>query len=231
LKQIIQKGAGGSMLIEGSDLSLIYDIGKEQETYAVRNANIKLNYGEVVGVVGPSGSGKSSLLYLLSGLKSPTLGTVYYRDSDLESLSEQERSALRKNNFGFIFQRHFLIDYLTIFDNVLLASNEKNLADAKDRTSGLLKRLGLERLAPKRPAQLSVGQRQKVAIARALINNPSIIFADEPTASLDHEAARSIMDMLEENREKTAIVVVTHDKSILGNADKVIEMWDGYIKC
>lgn len=218
-------------MIEGSDLSLIYDIGKEQETYAVRNANIKLNYGEVVGVVGPSGSGKSSLLYLLSGLKSPTLGTVYYRDSDLESLSEQERSALRKNNFGFIFQRHFLIDYLTIFDNVLLASNEKNLADAKDRTSGLLKRLGLERLAPKRPAQLSVGQRQKVAIARALINNPSIIFADEPTASLDHEAARSIMDMLEENREKTAIVVVTHDKSILGNADKVIEMWDGYIKC
>jgi putative ABC transport system ATP-binding protein len=89
----------------------------------------------------------------------------------------------------------------------------------------------MEKLVSKRPAQLSVGQRQKVAIARALINNPSVIFADEPTASLDHEAARSIMDMLEINRDKTTIVVVTHDKSILSNADRIIEMWDGYIRC
>jgi putative ABC transport system ATP-binding protein len=219
------------MLIDGTDLSLIYDIGKEQETYAIRNVNIKLNSGEVVGIVGPSGSGKSSLLYLLSGLKSPTLGTVYYKDNDLESYSEQERSDLRRNHFGFIFQRHFLIDYLTIFDNVLLASIEKDLTLAKEKTSVLLTRLGMGKLSPKKPAQLSGGQRQKVAIARALINSPSIIFADEPTASLDHEAARDIMDMLEENRDKTTIVVVTHDKSILSNANRVIEMWDGYIKC
>jgi putative ABC transport system ATP-binding protein len=218
------------MLIDGTDLSLIYDIGKEHETYAVRNSNIKIKGGEVVGIVGPSGSGKSSLLYLLSGLKSPTLGTVYYQDVDIESLSEVRRSELRRNNFGFIFQRHFLIDYMTVFDNVLLASTEKELSTAKAKTSDLLQRLDMEKLSGKKPAQLSGGQRQKVAIARALINNPRIIFADEPTASLDHETARGVMDMLEEQREKTSIIVVTHDKSILQNADRVIEMWDGYIR-
>lgn len=219
------------MLIEGSDLCLIYDLGKEQETYAVRNANLKLNPGEVVGIIGPSGSGKSSLLYLLSGLKSPTLGTVFYNDIDLESLSELERSTLRRKEFGFVFQRHFLIDYLTVFDNVLLASNEKNQITAKEKTMELICSLGMEKLAPKKPAQLSGGQRQKVSIARALVNNPTVIYADEPTASLDHEAARGVMDMLEKHRGITTIVVVTHDKSILTNADRVIEMWDGYIRC
>lgn len=218
------------MLIEGTDLSLIYDMGKEQETYAIKNLNIKLKPGEIVGIIGPSGSGKSSLLYLLSGLKAPTLGTVYYKDIDYEALSDQDRSKLRRDKFGFIFQRHFLIDYLTVFDNVLLASNEPELNRAKALTEELLLRLNMEKLSKKKPAQLSGGQRQKVAIARALINNPSIIFADEPTASLDHEAARGIMAMLEKEREKTTVLVVTHDRSILDNADRIIEMWDGHLK-
>lgn len=218
------------MIIEGADLSLIYDIDKEYETYALRNLNIKLKEGEVVGIVGPSGSGKSSLLYVLSGLKSPTMGTVYYRDMDMESLSEQQRTDLRRNNFGFIFQRHFLIDYMTVFDNVLLANNEKDLKTARIKTQELLERLNMQKLAKKKPAQLSGGQRQRAAIARALINNPSIIFADEPTASLDHRNAREVMDMLEEHRGKTTVLVVTHDESILENADRVLEMWDGYIK-
>jgi putative ABC transport system ATP-binding protein len=218
------------MIIEGADLSLIYDIDKEYETYALRNLNIKLKEGEVVGIVGPSGSGKSSLLYVLSGLKSPTMGTVYYRDMDMESLSEQQRTDLRRNNFGFIFQRHFLIDYMTVFDNVLLANNEKDFKTARIKTQELLERLNMQKLAKKKPAQLSGGQRQRAAIARALINNPSIIFADEPTASLDHRNAREVMDMLEEQRGKTTVLVVTHDESILENADRVLEMWDGYIK-
>jgi putative ABC transport system ATP-binding protein len=218
------------MIIDGSDLSLIYDIGREYETYALRNCNIKLQLSEIIGIVGPSGSGKSSLLYLLSGLKSPTMGSVYYQDVDIESLSDQQRANLRREHFGFVFQRHFLIDYMTVFDNILLASNEKELSLAKAKTSELLKRLHMDKLAQKKPAQLSGGQRQKVAIARALVNNPSIIFADEPTASLDHETARDIMDMFEENRGNTTIVIVTHDKSILDNADRIIEMWDGYIK-
>lgn len=218
------------MLIEGEDLSLIYDIGKELETYAVRNANLRIDSGELIGIVGPSGSGKSSLLYLLSGLKSPTLGSVYYKNNDLEAFNDLDRSRLRKENFGFIFQRHFLIDYMTVFDNILLASNEKELRSAKEQTTILLQKLNMEKLAKKKPAQLSGGQRQKVAIARALINKPRVIFADEPTASLDHETAHEIMDMLEEHRENTTVLVVTHDKSILSNATRIIEMWDGYIK-
>lgn len=218
------------MLIEGTDLSLIYDLGMVQETYAVKNLNIKLTSGEIVGIMGPSGSGKSSLLYLLAGLKTPTLGTVYYQDIDIESLSELKRSELRRQNFGFIFQRHFLIDYMTVFDNVLLASNKKELEIAKTETSELLKRLGMDKLSNKKPSYLSGGQRQKVAIARALINQPSVIFADEPTASLDHDAALEIMDILAAQRGTATILVVTHDKSILENVDRVLQMWDGYIK-
>jgi putative ABC transport system ATP-binding protein len=119
---------------------------------------------------------------------------------------------------------------MTVFDNVLLASNEKNINNAKNSTRELFQKLNLEGLAFKKPSQLSLGQKQKVAIARALINNPSIIFADEPTASLDHNTARSVMDILEEQRGKTAIVIVTHDKTILENADRVLEMWDGYLR-
>jgi putative ABC transport system ATP-binding protein len=218
------------MLLEGTDLSLIYDIGKEQETYAVRNLSIRLKEGELVGNIGPSGSGKSSLLYLLSGLKSPTMGTVYYKDIDMESLNEHMRSQLRRNSFGFIFQRHFLIDYMNVFENVLLASNEEDIKTAKEKTSDLLVRLGMEKLARKKPTGLSGGQRQKVAVARALINSPSIIFADEPTASLDHENARMVMELLEEHKGNTTVLVVTHDRSILGNADRIIEMWDGHIR-
>ncbi len=218
------------MLIEGIDLSLIYDLGKEHETYAVRNLNIKLNAGETIGVIGPSGSGKSSLLYLLSGLKSPTMGTVYYQDIDIESLSELKRSELRRQNFGFIFQRHFLIDYMTVFDNVLLASNKKDPEAAKSDTADLLRQLGMEKLSGKKPSGLSGGQRQKVAIARALMNQPSVIFADEPTASLDHEAALDVMDLLTEHRGSSTLLVVTHDRSILEKADRVLEMWDGYLK-
>lgn len=218
------------MLLDGSDLSLIYDLGTKHETSAVRNVNITLDRGEFVGIIGPSGSGKSSLLYLLSGLKTPTSGTVFYQNTDLDSLEERERSELRRKHFGFVFQRHFLIDYMTVYENILLASNEENAKEAKESINSLLRKLHMEELASKRPSQLSGGQRQKTAIARALINKPDIIFADEPTAFLDHENAREVMNILEANRENTTVAVVTHDKSILYPADRVIELWDGYIR-
>jgi putative ABC transport system ATP-binding protein len=218
------------MLIDGVDLSLIYDLDKEYETYALRNLNIGINEGEMVGIMGPSGSGKSSLLYVLSGLKSPTMGTVYYRNMDFEAYTEQKKAELRRNHFGFIFQRHFLIEYLSVFDNVLLAGTEKDLSIAKEKTLSLLEKMNMKKFINKKPAHLSGGQRQRVAIARALINNPDIIFADEPTASLDHKNAREIMDILEEHRGNTSIIIVTHDKTILENADRVLEMWDGCIK-
>lgn len=217
------------MLIEGAQLSLIYDLEINDGTYALKDLNISIAEGSSTAIIGPSGSGKSSLLYLLSALKSPTLGTVYYKDIDIESFSELQRSQLRRREFGFIFQRHFLIDYMTILDNVILASNDTNLQQKRKKGLLLLERLKLDSLANKKPVQLSLGQRQKVAVARALINEPTVIFADEPTASLDHKNAFEVMDLLMENKGKTTLVVVTHDSSILDKFDIVHKMWDGTI--
>jgi putative ABC transport system ATP-binding protein len=217
------------MIIEGKEISLVYDINMEEETYALRNVSITLNRNEMTAIIGPSGSGKSSLLYILSGLKKATSGTVYYDDIDIESLSVFEKDTLRKEKFGFIFQRHFLIDYLTILDNVLVGLNKYDKASI-DKALSLLDRLKISHLAKKRPYQLSGGQRQRTAVARALINDPSVIFADEPTASLDHRNALEVMSVLEEFRDRASILVVTHDVSILGNVDRTVEIWDGFIK-
>ncbi|MCX8130491.1 MAG: ABC transporter ATP-binding protein [Clostridia bacterium] len=216
------------MLLEGKELCLIYDMDKEQEVYALRDVDITLDKGELLGVMGPSGSGKSSLLYVLSGLKKPMSGTVYYKDTDIQDLSLLEQAKLRKNEFGFIFQKHFLIDYLTVFDNILVGTNRDEIS--RNRAFELMDGLGIRHLAKRKPVQLSGGQRQRIAIARALANRPSVIFADEPTASLDHKNAMEVMNILEEFRGETAIMVVTHDRSILENANRVIEMWDGRIK-
>ena len=130
-------------------------------------------------------------------------------------------------DFGFVFQRHFLIPYMPAVDNVVIAMDENN-AKARERAEGLLKELGLSgRELGKRPSKLSGGQRQRVAIARAMANRPSVLFADEPTAALDHENAFSVMKVLKEYSKKHLVLVITHDISILKDADQIIEMWDG----
>lgn len=217
------------MIIEGRELNLVYDIKKEEETYALRNVSITMDSHGMTGVIGPSGSGKSSLLYILSGLKKPTSGTVYYDDIDIESLSRVVATKLRRDKFGFIFQRHFLIEYLTVLDNVLVGINKGDV-NSIDKAVVLLEKLKIAHLANKKPYQLSGGQRQRAAVARALINNPSVIFADEPTASLDHRNALEVMSVLEEFKKEASIIIVTHDISILENVDNIVEMWDGHIK-
>lgn len=216
------------MLFKVENLSLIYDIGKEVQTYALRNINLSLEGNRLTGIMGPSGSGKSSLLYSLAGLKTPSSGTVVYNDIKLNELSVSKSTELRRKEFGFIFQRHFLIDYMSIIDNVLTPIND-NSAKARDKALGLLKKLGIEHLANKKPHQLSGGQRQKVAIARALINDPKVIFGDEITASLDHASAKEVMKLLDEYTSNALVIVVTHDPSILENADDIINIWDGTV--
>lgn len=217
------------MVIEGRDLNLIYDLNKDDAAYALRDVSITLRPGVFTGIIGPSGSGKSSLLYVLSGLKSPLTGTVYYDDIDIESYSRVQKDTIRRKKFGFIFQKHFLIDYMTVLDNVLAAS-PGNPGYSRDTALGLLERLGIRHLALKKPFQLSGGQRQRAAVARALVGRPAVVFADEPTASLDHGNAREVMNLLESLKKDTALVVVTHDRTILENADSIVEMWDGRIK-
>lgn len=216
------------MLFKIENLNLVYDIGKDAQTYALRDINISMDGNRLVGIMGPSGSGKSSLLYALAGLKVPTSGTVSYKGISYNELSKSKNTELRRKEFGFIFQRHFLIDYMTVIDNVLTPVNDDS-EEYKSKALNLLNRLGIEHLADKKPHQLSGGQRQKVAIARALINDPKVVFADELTAALDHNSAKEVMKLLDEFKSDALIIVVTHDASILKNADDVINIWDGSI--
>ncbi|MDT8717584.1 ABC transporter ATP-binding protein [Clostridium sp. 19966] len=207
-------------------VNLIYDIGKEVQTYALKDINLTLEGNKLIGIMGPSGSGKSSLLYAMAGFKKPTSGKVFYNNSEYSSLNSSKKCDMRKQDFGFIFQRHFLIDYMTILDNILTPINDDS-KEAKVKAMELLEKFKLGHLAKKRPNQLSGGQRQKVAIARALISDPKVIFADEPTAALDHKSAKEVMGFLESFKEDRMIIVVTHDPSILVNADSIINMADG----
>ncbi|MCI5727767.1 MAG: ABC transporter ATP-binding protein [Clostridium sp.] len=216
-------------ILKMKDVSLLYDADKDEKTYAVRQANLSLEEGKFYGILGPSGSGKSSLLYLLSGIKPPTVGSIYYKNKDITKMNDSELSKIRLEEFGFIFQKHYLIPYLNIIQNVLVPLNSNKKEDV-DRAINLLTELGLEKKLNKKPYELSGGQCQRVAIARALINNPKIIFADEITASLDHKNSKEIVDKLNKLRGNTTIIFVTHDETTVQNADEIIKVWDGEIR-
>lgn len=216
-------------MLRAEKVSLIYDLDKENKTYALRNVNLTLEENKFYGILGPSGCGKSSLLYTLSALKKPTDGRVYYKNTSLNELTNEKLAHIRKKEFGFIFQKHFLINYLNVLQNVLVPvnSNEKKYVE---KAKELLEALGLIKHIHKKPYQLSGGQCQRAAIARALINDPKVIFADEITASLDHKSSEDVMKVLERFKEKATLIVVTHDPCILKNADEIIDIWDGEIK-
>lgn len=214
-------------MFEINDISMIYDMDTEEKMYALDGFNLKLPDTGLVGVIGPSGSGKSTLMYCMSTLKSPTEGSIIYNDRELTTLSNKDRENLRRNEFGFIFQKHYLVPYMNAMDNVTVAGTG-NVKDIKKKAAEYLKTLGLrEREFKKKPAKLSGGQCQRVAIARAMINDPKVIFADEPTASLDHENAFNVMKILKKYSKDRLVIVVTHDRSILSDVDMTVEMWDG----
>ena len=216
-------------MFEVKNISMIYDMNTDEKLYALNGFDLKLPDKGLVGIIGPSGSGKSTLMYCLSSLKKPTEGEVIYNGKDISSISNKEREMLRRNEFGFVFQKHYLVPYMNALDNVLVASNTKDKA-AVDKAKENLASLGRkEREFRKKPAKLSGGQCQRVAIARAMSNDPKVLFADEPTASLDHENAFNVMNILKKYSEDRLVLVVTHDRSILTDVDMLIEMWDGTI--
>jgi putative ABC transport system ATP-binding protein len=196
----------------------------EREVFACRNIDLSLGKNEFIGILGPSGSGKSSLLYLLSGLKNPTSGDVFYNGTSYGNFSDAQRSKLRLRFFGFVFQQPFLLGYLTAFENVLLVN--PNLPDARGRAAALLDEVGLSQESHRMPAELSGGEKQRVCVARALFAGPQVVFADEPTASLDHASGESVIRLLQQRRSG-ALVVVTHDPSMLAGADRILNMEDG----
>lgn len=216
-------------MFEIKNITMIYDMEKSEKVYALGGFDLTLPDKGLVGIIGPSGSGKSTLMYCLSTLKKPTDGEILYNGRSITELKDSERERLRRNEFGFVFQRHFLVPYMSALDNVTVAATEKG-NEVVDRAKELLSDLGLvDREISKRPAKLSGGQRQRAAIARAMINNPKVLFADEPTAALDHENAFAVMKILKEYARENLVLVITHDSSILKDADSVIEMWDGNI--
>lgn len=211
------------------NITMIYDMEKSEKNYALGGFDLALPDKGMVGIIGPSGSGKSTLMYCLSTLKKPTDGSILYNGRELTALKDSEREMLRRYEFGFVFQRHFLVPYMSILDNVIVAAAQ-NSNETRENARKLLQAFGLGNKELKKcPAKLSGGQRQRAAIARAMINTPKVLFADEPTASLDHENAFGVMDILSEYAKENLVLVITHDHSILKNADRIIEMWDGMV--
>jgi putative ABC transport system ATP-binding protein len=213
------------MALEACDVSLSYGDG-DQITYAVRALTATFPERGFFGIMGPSGSGKSSLLYLLSGLKRPSEGEVVYESRSLSSRTEAERTRLRRRRFGFVFQQPYLLNYLTARENVLAAALPGD-RDAGRHVDGLLEELNIAHLADRYPAHLSGGERQRIIVARSMMNRPSIIFADEPTAALDHTNGRAVVDMLSRYRDRGAVIVVTHDPAVLETADRIYHLYDG----
>ena len=213
-------------MIQLSNASLVY-VDQEREVYACRELSFNVVPREFLGILGPSGSGKSSMLYLMSGLKVPTSGSVLYEGKSMSDLSTHERDALRLKTFGFVFQQPYLIGYMTSLENVLLARPDQFDVDEGVR---LLTELGLEDKMKRLPHELSGGERQRVCVARALLGSPRVIFADEPTASLDSETGGQVMDLLIDHRGEGTLIAVTHDPAMLERADRVVRIVDGAIQ-
>ena len=200
---------------------------------ALANVTLQIGKGDFVAVIGPSGSGKSTFLHLLGGMLSPTEGKVRIENESLYDLTSDQRSALRKKKIGFVFQTFNLVPYLTALENVQVPLVLAGLGEEeqKRRAEMLLGRVGLSDRLDHKPRELSVGQQQRVALARMLANDPALILADEPTGNLDPETSASIMDFLVElNGEGRTIVMVTHDLRVAGRAKRALRLVNGSIQ-
>ena len=205
---------------------------QDVETTALKNINFSVNQGEFVAIMGPSGCGKSTLLSILGMLDSPTSGSFDFDGCDIANYSEKQLAGLRKASIGFVFQSFNLIDELTVYENVELPLQYQKISrsERKQRVEAILKRVGIDHRADHLPQQLSGGQQQRVAVARALVINPKLILADEPTGNLDSKNGEEVMTMLRElNREGTTVIMVTHSEKEGHYADRLVRLLDGQI--
>lgn len=214
-------------VLRADNVTLTYQDG-QSVIYAVREVDLDVRRGEFVGILGPSGSGKTSLLYILSGIRPPVSGDVYVNGQSI-SLAGVSGEVIRRRNFGFVFQQYFLINYLNVLQNVVVGATKED-TESRDRARALVGRIGLSGMERRKPYELSAGQRQRVAIARAIINEPIVLLADEPTANLDRAAGAEVMELLTGSREDSALVVVSHDETVLQMADSLYRMWDGKLE-
>lgn len=204
----------------------------ELETTALNQIDLQIEQGDFVAIMGPSGCGKSTLLSILGMLDSPSAGAYLFEGADIANYSEKQLAQLRKTKLGFVFQSFNLIDELTVFQNVELPLQYQGVAagERKTRVEAILKRMQIDHRADHLPLQLSGGQQQRVAVARALVINPALILADEPTGNLDSKNSEEVMQMLRQlNRDGTTVVMVTHSEHESRYASRIVRMLDGQI--
>ena len=217
-------------VVEARDITKTYSIG-EREICVLENVSLSVLEGDFLVVAGSSGSGKTTLLSLLSGLDKPSSGRVLLEDRDITDTSEDDLAPLRNEIIGFVFQAFHLVPSLTALENVMFPAELKHDSQARAKALELLRRVGMEARSENFPHQLSGGEMQRVAMCRAVINDPKIIFADEPTGNLDSENGRAVLDLLVEfqRERRTTLVLVTHSQEIAAMADRVIVLKDGRI--
>lgn len=206
---------------------------KEEQRNVLDEVSIEINEGEFVAIMGPSGSGKSTLMFALSGMDQVNSGKVLFEDRDLSVMGENELSDIRRTKMGFVFQQPTMLKNLNIIDNIILPvmrDNRKNVTKISEKARTLMKRVGIEELEKHNITQVSGGQLQRAGICRALMNNPNIIFGDEPTGALNSKSAQEILNIFSEiNEEGTTILLVTHDAKVAARTERILFMRDGKI--
>lgn len=221
-------------IVEGKEITKIYKHGKV-EVKAIDDINFQIDSGDFAVIAGPSGSGKTTILNIIGAMDSVTCGKIIINQQDISILNKDERADFRRDKIGFIFQNYNLIPVLTVYENIEFALDlcEKHSpAEKKDKIDNLLNELGIFQLKDRRPSELSGGQQQRVAIARALIKDPILVLADEPTANLDTQTGKEVLDlMVKINLEKkTTFIFSSHDIMIIEKARRVIKIRDGKIE-
>ena len=218
-------------MIKAIDLSRVF-LTEEVETTALRQVSFEIKKGEFVAIMGPSGCGKSTLLNIIGLLDNPTSGKYYFLDNEISGASERQRARHRKNNIGFVFQNFNLIDELTVFENVEMPLIYLGIPskERKRRVDEVLEQMQIAHRRKHFPGQLSGGQQQRVAVARAVVSNPKLILADEPTGNLDSANGEEVMNLLSElNKQGTTVVMVTHSQRDAEYSSRIIRLFDGQI--
>lgn len=221
------------IILETQKLNKIHGLNQDMHQHALKDIDLQIMQGEFISIMGPSGCGKSTLLHAISSMDKMTSGRVLFEVHDFSTMSEENLSALRLEKMGFIFQHNGLLKNLNILDNIVFPAyvrkqEARNIIN--ERAFHLMQKTGIDALADKNITQVSGGQLQRAAICRALINQPNIVFGDEPTGALDSKSSAEAMNILREiNNEGTTIILVTHDASVAAKSERILLMRDGAI--
>ncbi len=230
-----ERGFDMRTVLEAKNLCKTYIVNKRQNN-VLKNVNLTVEDGEMVAVMGPSGSGKSTLLYTVSGMDRMTAGEVLFDGKSIGALNDKELAELRLDEMGFIFQQMYMLKNLTIMDNILLPAMESNKnndskSDKIKKAEQLMRKLSIINIADNDINEVSGGQLQRACICRSIINNPSILFADEPTGALNRTSSLEVMnELVKLNNEGTTIMMVTHDAKVAARCKRVLYIVDGNIK-